>query len=141
MGLSIHYKGRISDPKKLPELIEEIIDVARLHQWEYHVFNDDLPIDNTTNESQEENLQGICFTPPGCETVFFFFRPDGQMSAPMQLTLEELQKHDISEECLDYISVKTQYAGFEIHKILINLFRHISEKYLTEFTMSDESEY
>ena len=39
------------------------------------------------------------------------------------------------------MSVKTQFAGIEIHALLIKIFRHISQKYLLDFNMSDEAYY
>jgi len=39
------------------------------------------------------------------------------------------------------ISVKTQYAGIEIHQFVIDLFRYLSEKYFSSFELKDEGEY
>ena len=36
---------------------------------------------------------------------------------------------------------KTQYAGWKTHKIIIDLFRYISKKYLKNFSMIDEGKY
>ncbi len=39
------------------------------------------------------------------------------------------------------ISVKTQFAGNEIHKALIKLLKHLEGAYLTEFELFDEGGY
>jgi hypothetical protein len=40
-----------------------------------------------------------------------------------------------------FISVKTQFAGIEIHKALIKLFKRLEQAYFTEFEMIDEGDY
>ncbi|MGE5395293.1 MAG: hypothetical protein ACM3P1_11145 [Candidatus Saccharibacteria bacterium] len=37
--------------------------------------------------------------------------------------------------------MKTQYAGIDIHRNVIQLFRYLNEKYLADFTLTDEGEY
>jgi uncharacterized protein YsxB (DUF464 family) len=39
------------------------------------------------------------------------------------------------------LSVKTQFSSPLIHATIIQLFRHIIQKYLTHFELSDEGEY
>jgi len=39
------------------------------------------------------------------------------------------------------LSTKTQYAGIEIHKLIIHLFKYLSGKYLQDFILSDEGQY
>lgn len=39
MGLSFHYNGRISKAELLPELIDEIQDIAKAYNWKYFVFD------------------------------------------------------------------------------------------------------
>ena len=33
MGVSIHYSGRITDKNKLPQLIDEVEEIASVHNW------------------------------------------------------------------------------------------------------------
>ena len=37
--------------------------------------------------------------------------------------------------------VKTQFAGIEIHKLIIHLFKYLSNKYFTDFEVIDEGKY
>lgn len=39
------------------------------------------------------------------------------------------------------LSTKTQFAGKDVHKILIYLFRYISKKYFSEFELIDEGRF
>ena len=39
------------------------------------------------------------------------------------------------------LSVKTQYAGIEIHKLIIHLLKYLDQKYFQNFTVSDEGKY
>lgn len=39
------------------------------------------------------------------------------------------------------LSVKTQFAGSSMHKLLINLLKYLSKKYFCEFNLYDEGKY
>jgi hypothetical protein len=97
MGLSIHYSGRIADKSKLPQLIEEVEEIANVHGWKSHVYERELPMvaggsttrdDALTNndEVHDGKLYGIDFAPDGCERVSFCFLSNGRMSSIMQLS-------------------------------------------------------
>ncbi|MFH2143217.1 MAG: hypothetical protein ABIJ97_12395 [Bacteroidota bacterium] len=36
---------------------------------------------------------------------------------------------------------KTQFAGYEVHALIVEIFRYISKKYLLDFKMDDEGHY
>lgn len=38
MGLSFYYSSSIANPELLPELIDEIKDVAKVYDWKYNVY-------------------------------------------------------------------------------------------------------
>ncbi len=52
-----------------------------------------------------------------------------------------IQKNKEEAEYLYMLSTKTQYAGIEIHKLVIHLLKYLSEKYLQDFALMDEGEY
>ncbi len=140
MGLSIHYRGHLRDKASLPMLIEEVADIAKIHKWTYHVLEPAFP-GNPSATEDFGNLYGICFTPPGCETVSVCFLSNGQLSSVAPWYLFE-NKLSTAQEILDSrVSVKTQFAGEVTHKIIIHLMDHISKKYLSHFEMMDEGEY
>lgn len=141
MGLSFHYSGRIANPDSLPELIDEVTDICKTYNWEYFVFEQQFPFDSIKKETYDKKLYGICFTPPECEMVNVCFLSNGQMSSPMLLHNWGNSNIEVQKEYLYLISVKTQYAGIDIHHKVIQLFRYINEKYLADFTMTDEGEF
>ncbi|MBW8332236.1 MAG: hypothetical protein K0M40_09470 [Prolixibacteraceae bacterium] len=141
MGLSFHYSGRIANPASLSDLIEEIEDIAKVHDWKYFVFDRQFPEDTIGKPDYNQRIYGICFTPPNCETVDICFLSNGRMSSAAHLQFWGKTDDQEEREYLYMLSVKTQYAGIEIHQFLIQLFRYLNAKYFADFTMSDEGEY
>lgn len=141
MGLSIHYNGRFNRKASLKKMIEEVRDIVEVYQWKYYVFEDIFP-DNGFGKTQcDRKIYGICFTPPECETVWLTFLSNGRMSTPVHLRFYGNTNNKRERRYLYMISVKTQYAGIEIHKLVIHLLKYIREKYLQDFNVSDEGEY
>ena len=142
MGLSIHYSGTFNKNTSLKEMIEEVKDVAKAFNWEYEVFEEEFPENSLDAENfHPENLYGIYITPPHCEPVFICFLSNGKMSGPVQLKFFGNPENDLEKLSLHTVSVKTQYAGIEVHKLIIHLFKHLSKKYLINFEMEDEGGY
>jgi hypothetical protein len=122
-------------------MIEEVKDIAEIYQWRYNIFEDTFPAAGFGQADYNENIYGICFTPPECETVSLCFLSNGKMSDALNLKFYGTPKSKEEAEYLYMLSVKTQYAGIEIHKLVIHLLRHLSKKYLQDFILSDEGEY
>lgn len=141
MGLSFHYSGRIANPASLPDLIEEVQDIAKAFNWKYFIFDRQFPENTIGKPDYNQRIYGICFTPPECETIDICFLSNGRMSSASHLQF--FGKTDVQEEreYLYMLSVKTQYAGIETHKFVIQFFRHLNTKYFADFTMSDEGRY
>lgn len=120
MGLSIHYSGTIKDTAVISQLIEEVQDVCTILGWKWHINND-------------KKLTGISFTPPECETVGLNFLANGELVSKVML------KYDIHPATT--ISVKTQYAGMDVHMAVIKLLKHLAKHYFSVFELSDEGGY
>jgi hypothetical protein len=138
MGLSFHYKGALRNPTLLKKLIEEVTDIAQTNQWKFHVFEEAFPSPIFTLDSYNDSIYGICFSPPNCEVVCLTFLSNGKMCAFYNLESSKVSENDLDE---NYLSVKTQFAGPEIHKQLIIIFDYINKKYLENFDLSDEGNY
>lgn len=167
MGLSFHYRGRLKSATTLPSLVDEVEDICKVLNWKCSVFETEYP-DNKFVTPINNSDYGILFSPPSCEPVSLVFDSEGKIYTPW--LKEILNKHksgevkvitvklnldddnpvpEISEESEDFdpldmvysISVKTQFAGAESHVQLMELLRYLSEKYLTEFHIQDESDY
>lgn len=119
MGLSIHYSGELKMQANIAMFTEELVDICTSLSWTYHLFNDN-------------QFQGICFTPEGCEPVLFTFLPDRRLACPIAWQLQLPA---------DTISVKTQFAGIHTHRALIHLFRYLASKYFVAFQLYDEGQY
>lgn len=141
MGLSIHYNGRFNRKASLKKMIEEVRDIVEVYQWKYYVFEDIFPDNGFGKTQYDRKIYGICFTPPECETVWLTFLSNGRMSTPVHLRFYGNTNNKRERRYLYMISVKTQYAGIEIHKLVIHLLKYIREKYLQDFNVSDEGEY
>jgi len=140
MGLSFHYSGRFNPEKSLKEMVDEVTDICKTFQWKYHVFNTEFP-DKKFQDGYTDEIFGIIFTPPECETAKLTFLSNGRMSSRLNLMHYGNSDNEDYKKYLYMLSVKTQFAGIEIHALLIKIFRHISQKYLLDFYMSDEGYY
>ena len=141
MGLSIHYSGSFNKNSSLPEMIEEVKDIAEIYQWEYTIFEEQFPSKSFGEISFNQNIYGICFSPPNCETIWLCFLSNGKMSSPMHLEFFSNPRNEDERQYLYSLSTKTQYAGINIHKLIIHLLKYLSEKYFQNFTLNDEGEY
>ncbi len=138
MGLSIYYKGKLKSKEILTELMEELIEVAEVHQWDYDEFETDLKNSDFNSEEFDNDIYGIILGPPGCEPLCFTFLSNGNICSPFALE-HYLETKDKS--LLNQIFVKTQYAGPVIHQLVIHLLDYISTKYFLDFELSDETDY
>jgi len=141
MGLSFHYNGKITDKKLLYKLIEDLEDIAILHKWKYKILDTEFPEEMEMSEVYNDKVYGICFTPPECETVFVSFLSNGRMSSPMLLDFWGKAENAPEKDYLYMLSVKTQYAGAEIHKLLMGIFHFLNKQYLSDFELYDEGDY
>ena len=113
----------------LDSLIEEVSDVAKTVGWESHVFND-------------EDIKGVSFAPDKSEPVFLTFNPDGRMLSPINVMCKNIYDDVQLNKDLTYTaSTKTQFAGMDAHIAIIDFLKHLSKKYLKEFTLTDEGYY
>jgi len=141
MGLTIHYSGRITDKQKLPLLIEELEEISKVHGWKYFLYETEFPIGYYSDDEHDENLYGISMNPPECEPVAFSFASNGRLCGPMQFSCWGDSTDESERKYLYMNSTKTQYAGAEIHKMVIGIFRYVVSRYLTDFVMMDEAQF
>ena len=141
MGLTIHYRGNLKSAELLPDLINEITDIVKIYDWKYDIFEKEYP-DNKFHEESFDDAYGIVFSPPKCEPVYLTFLSDGKMANPFMFEhIKNMTEEDKFWKWRFWLFTKTQYAGMEVHKVIIQLFRYISKKYLVDFEMMDEGKY
>lgn len=141
MGLSIYYNGKFNPSASLGEMIEEVKDIAEINKWEYHIFENEFPKTTLGKAGFNSKIYGICFTPPECETVDIAFLSNGRMSCAANLQFYGKAVKGPEKDYLYMLSVKTQYAGIEIHKQVIHIFKYLAPKYFLSFEMKDEGKY
>jgi hypothetical protein len=144
----IEYKGILKDFESLNEFIEEVIDISSIMKWEYEVF--------------ENDLKGICFTPPQCDAIIFSLNEEGIITKPWHRKLpkegnikiikveinldEDTIKPKITEGNADEIShkmnemahdiiLKTHYETEEEDEKLVTFINYIGNKYFDEFEL------
>lgn len=140
MGLSIHYSGKFNPEASLSEMINEVKDICEINKWKYFIFDTEFPKSGFTR-TYNNNVYGICFTPPKCETISFEFLSNGRMSSIINLKTFGFSKRVDYKKYVYMVSVKTQYAGIEVHAFIIQFLRYLSKKYFINFNLADEGNY
>jgi hypothetical protein len=141
MGLSFHYRGHLRMRASLPDLVEEVVDIAKVLQWPHHIFETEFPKNTFGRKIHNKKLYGVCFTPPECEVVSLCFLSNGKL-IDFRIWFYHQQNalpNDYSDQ--KYIAVKTQYAGAEVHQQLMHLFDYLNQKYFRFFKLIDEGQY
>jgi hypothetical protein len=141
MGLSIHYNGRFNPAASLPALIEEVTDIAEIYKWKYTVCETEFESEKFGKKTYNDKIYGIIFSPPKCEPVCLCFLSNGRMSTPWNLELWGNSEDKKEKKYLYMISTKTQYAGMQAHLTVIQMLKYLSQKYFSEFELSDEGGY
>ena len=141
MGLTIHYNGKFNEKASLQEMIEEVKDIAEIYNWQYTIYEKQFHAAFFDNDSFNDEIYGISFTPPESETVCLCFLSNGRMSGPAHLKYFGNSADESEKKYLYTLSTKTQYAGSDIHKLIVHLLKYISKKYFKEFNVIDEGSY
>lgn len=141
MGLSIHYSGRIKDAISLPLLIEEVVDISKVHGWKYHIYETKFPDEILDNQLSFSPVYGINFTPTESETISLAFLSNGTMICPARIRFFADSKSEVERSYIFTNSVKTQYAGVVMHQLIIHILKYLSSKYFEDFQLKDESRY
>jgi predicted DNA-binding protein YlxM (UPF0122 family) len=149
MGVCIHYKGTLTDKKQIRPFINELEDIARSVNWKYRLLDEDwskTPDAELIKNSAEElviegstSLKGILLSlHEDSESLAFCFDAAGQMTTPVQVALRaELAYLGNSS----WVSVKTQFAGPDVHVAMVRLLRYLKRKYLHDLEVRDDTGY
>ena len=141
MGLTIHYNGKFNAKASLSGMIEEVKDIAEIYNWQYTIYETQFPESSFDNDSFNEKIYGITFSPPESEPVFLTFLSNGRMSSEDHLKFFGSSSDESKKKYLYMLSTKTQFAGSNIHKLIIHILKYISKKYFKEFNVIDEGSY
>jgi hypothetical protein len=152
MGLTIHYSGIFKKTASLKEMMDETEVMVKSLNWDYHLFNHEFP-PSENYQANENQIYGIWFTPPKCETVQLSFKANRMLG--WESDPEQVQFFSVAFENGQLIeiplrhgwnttycsSTKTQYAGPIVHMKIVDILKVISAKYIDNFEVYDESNY
>lgn len=140
MGLTIHYRGRLDPRASLPDLMEEVKNIAEVNAWAYILFQDEFPEHGYSDKDIKNELFGLIVNIPECEPLFLCFTSDRRLANPVWLDLAGSGNLK-DEELLYLVFTKAQFAGIEAHKKIVHLLKYLSRKYFEEFTVWDDGQY
>ncbi|MCF8241789.1 MAG: hypothetical protein K9J16_10415 [Melioribacteraceae bacterium] len=141
MGLTIHYNGKFNPLSSLNKMIDEVADIAQIHNWKHTVFETSFPERAFNKKEFNNKIYGLFIIPPNCEPFNFTFLSNGRMASPAGLEFWSNYKNDEKEKYLYMLSTKTQFAGSELHKLIIHLLKYLRPKYFSELNVIDEGKY
>jgi len=129
MGITIHYKGRISNINLIDEFCDELIDIAETMNWKAseRIYDED------------DKIKGLSVTPhEKSESLSFFFNiEDGGLRNIMNV----ITKVPYNPEKPEWDFIKTQFAPPEVHVTVVKLLQYIKKKYMPDLEVVDESDY
>lgn len=126
MGVSIHFRGSITNSENTDPLINELSEISNEMGWKYSVIDD-----------VELQLKGIILQPHDKSEPFSIL-----INANCKLT-NLLCLVDKDDDRVDYSlnSIKTHFAPVDIHITIVKLLRYIKKKYISDLEVTDEGSY
>ena len=142
MGISLHYSGKFNPSKSLSNLIIEVKEIAEAFGWKYFIYDTEFPKKISPPDEHNDSLYGIRFSPPESEPVEITFTSNQRMTGVMNFQCWGKSSDPREMEYLYAVSTKTQFAGPESHKMIVEIMRHLNNRgYFLDFQMTDESDY
>ena len=155
MGVTIHYQGRLSDPKQLPDLITAIQRSCRTLEWsainvdERIIGTAEVLVLHSDDDGEEvrssyesapvdDRWRGVIVSPPQCEPLWLTFNRSGQMIVyDASDTSFSTPGHYLAR---DMLFTKTQFSTAETHIAVCGMLR-LAEQYGAELEVVDEGGY
>jgi hypothetical protein len=130
MGVTIHYQGRLDNVQEIDEFCEEITDISKELDWNYHEIDDVL-------WAGRIHLKGIITRPhPDSESLAFIFDDEGFLSNYFLMKVS-----DVPDKFERKLFIKTQFAPPEVHVTIIKLLKYFKKKYFSNLEVYDEGDY
>lgn len=163
MGVTIHYRGQLDDPGRLPELLLGVKHFCFKRGWAYRevderiigqaerlTFNevdasgqleDGTPVEwkdvyyDTEVLDVDDHIRGLIIdVHPDCETVHLLFNRQGLL----RNYAPQAPGYYTEQE---YFFVKTQFAPIEVHVAICELLRFVKDNYMPGLEVTDEGWY
>ena len=130
MGITIYFSGKIDNPSKSEDLIDELTAIATELKWKYDCYEFE-------KEDNKPHVKGITMHPhEKSESMAIAFTPEGRLISPVSLHLGFKEEEFIYTE-----AIKTQFAPLEIHIAVIKLLKYLKSKYISNLRVIDEGDY
>ena len=86
-------------------------------------------------------MEGICITPPDCESLNLYFKPDGNLIPMMVFAYPLDEVESVLSTPSFHSTLKTQFGGADTHMTIVRLMKYCFEKYMKDVEVFDESSY
>ena len=135
MSITIHYSGSIENPSRIDDFSAELADIADSMQWPCHHIDTAADCAKDDRARPSTDLKGIILElHPDCESLAFLFDIRGLLRSPTLLLCEPFDTDN-------YIWVKTQFAGPEVHMTIVKLLKYLQKTYMPGLSVTDEGCY
>lgn len=148
MGITIHYSGKLDDPRVLPDLLTAARHFCFQRKWKYIDVDDRIlgtverwiPSDDEQVHTKESPIddtpRGIIAQPHlESESVFLTFNQQGELCFYMP---EPEPGHYWENKLL---FTKTQFAPLDVHISICELLQLVRDRYFPSLRVVDEGEY
>lgn len=148
MGITIHYNGKLDDPRVLPELLIAARQFCSERGWNYQQIDDRIigkverwiPSDDeqvhTKTSRIDDTQRGVLIDPhPESGPVWLIFNEKHELCFYMPVQ----EPGNYWENKL--LFTKTQFAPIDNHIAICELLHLIQDKYFPSLEVSDEGEY
>ncbi len=148
MGITVHYSGKLAEPKEVKAVCKELTAIAFKMNWasfasldEDSEFTDATVVtpEHETPPKEDFALTGITLeVHPDCETLILYFDQHGNLCHPMIMSL--ISEGHLKPEDMGGF-VKTHYAGAETHFWIVGLLKYLQIFHLPDLKIVDEGRY
>jgi hypothetical protein len=132
IGITIHYRGRIADLERIPDLEDRVLDLALDLGGQAQIWR------SSADKDPDRIVRGIILDhAPGQETMSLLISPAGWLIGLTEIEDAELGK--LTEP--PWVSVKTQFGPIEGHVALIELLSALKAEFIPDLEVTDEGDY
>ena len=150
MGVTIHYRGSLTDKKQIYPLIDELEDIAKSVNGSCLVLDEDWSVKPTAwfehDSTGMATIQGDCSLKgvildlhEKLEALNLCFNASGLITSPLDVAFSAENDYAVSPD--DWMFIKTQFAGPEAHVAVVELLRYLKGKYIHDLEVRDETGY
>jgi hypothetical protein len=153
MGVTIFYRGSLSDLSRVEDFEDRALDLALELGGEARIWRsagaltpgpspkgrgEKLPSPKGRGENPQRVIRGVTLDLfPGQETTSLLISPEGWLVGLMEI--EAAEKGELTEPPLCW--VKTQFGPVEGHVALVEIFAALKREFLPDLEVTDEGEY